>query len=77
MLQIREETSDPRRKVMVEYFTVGSCGRCNGPAGETCHDLQKNRGMVFRLRLSVYAFDANPLKRLANACKWATVQKAR
>ena len=62
---------------MLEDLTIGSGRRCNCPAGETCHDFQKNRGMIFRLGLPVYPLDADPLKRLPNARKWAAVERTR
>ena len=77
LLQIRKETCDPWRKVMIEDFTVHSCRRWNDPAGKTCHDLENNRGMIFRLRLSHYSLDADPLQRLAQVREWATMQKTR
>ncbi|MGC2028757.1 MAG: hypothetical protein WA642_01925 [Steroidobacteraceae bacterium] len=77
VFQICEETPDPWREVVVEDLTIGSCRRRNCAAGETCHDLQENRGMIFRLRLSVYPLDADPLQYLAKAREWATLERTR
>jgi hypothetical protein len=63
--------------VVVEDFTVGPCRRWNCPAGKTCHDLQQNRGVIFRLRLFVLSLDTDTLKYLAKTRERAPMEETR
>src|SRR5882757_692827 len=63
--------------MLVENLSIGSGRRGNYPAGKACHDLQKYRGMIFRLRLPVHSLDADTLKHLPKARERAPMQKTR
>jgi len=63
--------------MVVENLSIDSSGRGNFPTGKTCHDLQKYRGMIFRLRLPVHSLDADTLKHLPKARERAPMQKTR
>ena len=63
--------------MLVEELVVAPCRRWKGRAGKARHDLQKNRGMVFRLRLSFQPLDPDTLERLTKTRERAALQKAR
>src|ERR1700681_636213 len=63
--------------MVVEDLSIGSRRRGNFPAGKTCHDLQKYRGMIFRFRLPVHPLDADTLQHLPQARERAPMQRTR
>ena len=62
--------------MFVEDLTIGPCRGRNCAAGKAGHDLQKNCGMIFRLRLSLEPFDTDLSECPAKVCERAPMEES-
>jgi len=60
LLEVLEKTSDPRRQVVFEQLPVSARGSDDLATRQASHDLQKDCGMILRLREGFSPLDAYP-----------------
>jgi len=75
-LQIRKEARDPRCNVVIEDFAISPRRGEDCPATEACHDFQKSRDMIFRLRGFLEPFHTDAPEHLAKIDKRAPVEES-
>src|SRR6266487_1503805 len=75
-LEIRKETPDPRRHMLVEQAALSVVRRLKAATDERRHDFAQRRRMIFRLVISIHPLDAELRKIIPKASKRTLIEKA-